>query len=499
MPCRASRASCRRRERSCSGRAPSRSGDSSIPAPPRGVSDRCSIREPGLAHVVVRHAHAMLDERLDARRRVRPSARRRARRAIARAMAARQRAFGVFLVELTGRTEMQRLKAGMRRGAARRRSPRDVSHAGSENVSGLEFDHGSESAHSCGKQRVHGRGRRPRRPGCAARGDAGLARRRHEEERREDARAQGSLLDLGRPGRSGCAHPGRREARLHEGPRPPGRVPLHARRAADDVPEPSLDDAHVRGLRNAGADERALQVPPRPGPDRPLDRLRFPHPHGVRLRLAALTRRGRHVRRRRRHAPRHGGPLPGHPARRSDDVDDDQRSGDRPPRLLHRARRRSRDPAHEDRRHGAERLPEGVHRTARVARSSPSGDAHRHGHDRVLLEGGAALEHRLDQRLSHPRSRSDGGPGARLHDRGRHRLRRVVPRARPRRRRLRPAPLLLLGRPQRLLRGDRQVPRRPPALGAPDEGALRREEGREHEAPDARADGGRLPHRPAAV
>jgi methylmalonyl-CoA mutase N-terminal domain/subunit len=33
--------------------------------------------------------------------------------------------------------------------------------------------------------------------------------------------------------------------------------------------------------------------------------------------------------------------------------------------------------------------------------------------------------------------------------------------------RLRAAPLLLLGRPQRLLRGDRQVPRRPPHLGAP--------------------------------
>ena len=45
--------------------------------------------------------------------------------------------------------------------------------------------------------------------------------------------------------------------------------------------------------------------------------------------------------------------------------------------------------------------------------------------------------------------------------------------ARAGRGRLRAAPLLLLQRPQRLLRGDRQVPRRPPHLGARAEGALR--------------------------
>ncbi len=41
------------------------------------------------------------------------------------------------------------------------------------------------------------------------------------------------------------------------------------------------------GLRHARADERALQVPARAGADRPLDRLRFPDPHGVRLRQPA--------------------------------------------------------------------------------------------------------------------------------------------------------------------------------------------------------------------
>ncbi len=57
--------------------------------------------------------------------------------------------------------------------------------------------------------------------------------------------------------------------------------------------EQALDDAHVRRLRHARADERALQVPARAGADRPLDRLRFPDPHGLRPRLAALARRGR--------------------------------------------------------------------------------------------------------------------------------------------------------------------------------------------------------------
>ena len=75
-----------------------------------------------------------------------------------------------------------------------------------------------------------------------------------------------------------------------------------------------------------------FKLPARAGPDRALHRLRFPDPHGLRLRLAALARRGRHVRRRRRHAARHGGPLRRHPARPGHDVDDHQRPGDRAPR-----------------------------------------------------------------------------------------------------------------------------------------------------------------------
>ena len=50
----------------------------------------------------------------------------------------------------------------------------------------------------------------------------------------------------------------------------------------------------------------------------------------------------------------------------------------------------------------------------------------------------AALEHGVDQRLPHPRSRSDGGAGAGLHARRRHRLRRGVRQARAGRRRRSP-------------------------------------------------------------
>ena len=71
-------------------------------------------------------------------------------------------------------------------------------------------------------------------------------------------------------------------------------------------------------------------------------------------------------------------------------------------------------------------------------------------------------------------------------------------RARARRRRLRAAPLLLLQRPPRLLRGDREIPRCPPHLGARAARALRRAEPAlaAHALPHA--DRRRLAHRAAA-
>ena len=60
-------------------------------------------------------------------------------------------------------------------------------------------------------------------------------------------------LHAGGPERLGL----RREARL------PRRVPVHARRPADDVPRPPLDDAPVRRLRRRRGVERALPLPAR--------------------------------------------------------------------------------------------------------------------------------------------------------------------------------------------------------------------------------------------
>ena len=72
----------------------------------------------------------------------------------------------------------------------------------------------------------------------------------------------------------------------------------------------------------------------------------------------------------------------------------------------------------------------------------------------------AAVEHGLDLRLPHPRGRLDRRAGAGLHAGRRLPLRRGGAGARPGRRRLRAAAELLLQRPQRRLRGDRQVPGR---------------------------------------
>ena len=84
----------------------------------------------------------------------------------------------------------------------------------------------------------------------------------------------------------------------------------------------------------------------------------------------------------------------------------------------------------------------------------------------LLRARAAELEHDLDQRLSHPRSGIDGGAGGGVHVRGRARLRAGGDRRRPRRQQLRPAAVVLLQRPQRFSRGDRQVPRGAAAVGA---------------------------------
>ena len=117
------------------------------------------------------------------------------------------------------------------------------------------------------------------------------------------------------------------------------------------------------------------------------------------------------------------------------------------------------------RRHPAERHAQGVPGPEGVRLPAPAVPAPGHRHHPLLRRRDAPLPSGVGLRLPHPRGRLDGRPRAGLHPGQRLRLRRGGPGRRPGGRRVRPPPLLLLQRPHRLLRGDRQVPRRPPHLG----------------------------------
>ena len=213
------------------------------------------------------------------------------------------------------------------------------------------------------------------------------------------------------------------------------------------------------GLRGRRGHERPLPPAARRRPDRPVDRLR--HADAVRLRHRRRRGRGRvrDVRRRGQLSLADMEVLLGGPAARpGQHVDDDQFAGRADLGDVHRGRREGRRAARAPRGHDPERHPQGVRRPEGVPLPAGAVDAPRDRHDRVRDARAAALEHGLDQRLPHPRGGLDRRPGAGVHDRRRDGLRRGGPRARPAHRRLRAAPQLLLQQPQRLLRGDRQVP-----------------------------------------
>ena len=116
-------------------------------------------------------------------------------------------------------------------------------------------------------------------------------------------------------------------------------------------------------------------------------------------------------------------------------------------------------------RDGPERHPEGVRRPRELHLPAAPVDAAHDRSLRLLRRAASELEHDLDLRLPHPRSRLDGGAGARVHDRERHRLLRGRGRCGPLRRRLRRTALVLLQRPQRLLPGGGEVPGGAAAVG----------------------------------
>ena len=98
--------------------------------------------------------------------------------------------------------------------------------------------------------------------------------------------------------------PDRRADRLRARSRRPGTVPVHARRAADDVSRPPVDDAPVRRLRHRRGDQPALSPSARRRSNRPERRVRPADADGHRLRLAARAWRGRSRRRGDRYASR---------------------------------------------------------------------------------------------------------------------------------------------------------------------------------------------------
>ena len=212
------------------------------------------------------------------------------------------------------------------------------------------------------------------------------------------------------------------------------------------------------------------------GGARAVGRLRPADADGPRPGPPAVARRGGQVRRRGHVARRHGDALRGHPARRGHDLDDDQLAGGDAARLLHPGGGEAGRRAGEAGRHAAGRHPEGVHRPEGVHLPAAAQHADRRGHDPLLHRAHAEVEHDLDLGLPHPRGGLDGGAGAGLHAARRDRVRAVVRGRRDGRGQLRAAAVLLLQLAQRLLRGDREVPRGAADLGAHDEGALRGEE-----------------------
>ena len=279
-------------------------------------------------------------------------------------------------------------------------------------------------------------------------------------------RAPGGLRhDVGDPGR-GRLHPGRRRGPgPGPRPRPPGRVPVHPGRPGDHVPLPVLDHAPVRGVRDRRRDQRALPLPPRPGPDRPVGRLRPADPDGLRQRRPGGGGGGRPGRGPDLLAGRHGGPVRGHPAGRGQHLDDDQRHGADPARPVRGGGRAAGRRSRRDLGHDPERHPQGVHRPGDLDLPAPGVDAAGDRRVRVRRPRAPQVEHDQHLGLPHAGGRGHGGAGARVHARRRHRLRRGGRRPRPRGRRLRPAAVVLLRRLVGAVRGGRQVPGRPPDVG----------------------------------
>ncbi len=131
-------------------------------------------------------------------------------------------------------------------------------------------------------------------------------------------------------------------------------------------------------------------------------------------------------------------------------------------------------PRAQARRHDSGRHSQRIHRAEGVDLPAAAAHAHHRRHDRVLHARDAEVEHDLDLRLPHPRSRLDGRAGAGLYAGRRLRLRRGLHGRRHGRRLVCAAPVVLLQLAHRLLRRDRQVPGGAAHLRAPHAREVRR-------------------------
>ena len=123
-------------------------------------------------------------------------------------------------------------------------------------------------------------------------------------------------------------------------------------------------------------------------------------------------------------------------------------------------------------RHDPERHPQGVRQPRHVDLAAPAVAAPDRRHDRVLRRRGAAVQRHLGRRRALPRRRGQRRAGDGVHAHGRDHVLRRGDVARPHdHRRVRPAGVVLLLHARRLLRGDRQVPGRPPSVGARSSGS----------------------------
>ena len=238
----------------------------------------------------------------------------------------------------------------------------------------------------------------------------------------------------------------------------PGEFPYTRGIHPDRLPRQALDDAPVRGVRDARGDQRPLQAAARRRRHRAERRVRPADADGPRPRPRAVARRGGEVRRQHRVARRHGDALRRHPARRHHDVDDDQLAGADALRDVPRRRRAAgRDWQTLSGTIQNDILKEFIAQKEYIYPPRPVDAAHHRHLPRSARREVPAVEHHLGQRLPHPRSGSDGRPGAGVHAARRDRVRAVGHRRRARRRCVRAAHLVLLQRAQRLLRGDCKI------------------------------------------